>query len=190
VSEKKEERKEKPIVIKYPVFKEVYVFERTGDLVIPKKARYDTSSGMLTTEDNHVYVVPDDYRPLLFYKKKLIGKQAVLAFLADPATGTLVKWERDVNASGVNARFLGSIINSKLLEKLAGSMTVKISDIVSWLLAGLGVGFIVIFIVFPVLGIHVSIGAQPINVYPQVQINPIQTITPPPGNYTITGPMP
>jgi len=139
---------------------------------------------MVITKDNKVYVVPEDYRPLLLYRKRLFRRQAVLVFLADPAKGVLLKWDdNEINASSVNPKFIGTVLNSKLLEKLAGAVFIRATDIISWLLAGLGLAFILVFVVFPFLGIHVTIGNQPVVVQPRIVVQ--QPSSPPPGNYTI-----
>ena len=185
--EKKPEKKARLQLIryiKYPAVKDVYVFEKHADLIIPIKAKYDMSTQTLVTSDNKTYVVPEDYRPLLFYRKRFFRRQAVLVFLADPAKGVLLRWDTDgINVASVNPKFIGTVLNSKLLEKLAGAVFVRITDIISWLLAGLGIAFILIFVVFPLLGIHVQIGSQPIIVQPKVNIQ--QPQAPPPGNFTI-----
>lgn len=188
--EKKVERKEKRFIeyttIKYPSIKDVYVFEKHADLIIPVRAKYDMSTQLLITEDNKTYVVPDSYRPLLFYRKKWFKRQALLVFLADPSSGTLLKWDSNgISHAAINPKFIGTVLNSKILEKLAGAVFVRVSDIIAWLLAGLGVAFILVFVIFPLLGIHVSIGTQPVIVQPQVNIHQPTSTAPPPGNFTI-----
>ena len=165
--------------------KEVYIFKRHGDMLLPLKAKLSRDGRMLFTKNGEAYLIPDGYKPKIYLRKKWRGYRAVLVFLAD-SDGKLVQWESNgVQAATPDPVFINRVINSRIIEKLAGATMIRATDILSWLLAGLGLAFILVFIVFPILGIDVSIGHIEVNVPPPQVVIQHQPQTPPPGNYTI-----
>ncbi|MEB3759768.1 MAG: hypothetical protein GSR81_02870 [Desulfurococcales archaeon] len=165
--------------------KEIYVFKRHGDMLLPLKAKISNDGRMLFTKNGEAYIIPEGYKPKIYLRKKWRGYKTILVFLAD-SDGNLVSWEKDkIQPNIPDPVFINRVVNSRIIEKLAGATMIRATDIISWLLAGLGLAFILVFIVFPILGIDVSIGHIQVNVPPpQVVIQHAQQ-TPPPGNYTI-----
>ena len=170
----------------------IIVMERYGDLVRPTRAKLDGKT--LVTETKHTYVIPSDYRPLIMLRKYMFRQRAFLVFLADAKKPSLIKWENGkVDDSELDPELLYNIMNTRILEKLAGAVHFKLSDFATGLLGGLGVAFILVLFVFPLLGIPVNIGENPVHVTPEVKVEvPPPNQLPPPAQYTInaTGPQP
>ncbi len=169
------------------ISKEVLVLEKQGNYVYSMRGRYDPASREIHTRDKRIYVVPEDYQPLLVYRRRWLRTVAVPTYLVDEK-GNFVKWSQSsMEASGINPKFLGTILNSDILEKLARTVYIRATDIISWLLAGLGLAFILVFFVFPLMHIHVEIGTNPVIVQPHVTVQQPHTNIPPAGNYTVKG---
>ncbi len=161
---------------------DVLVLEKRGQLIYPVWGKLHGRTIVTRESPPRTFIVPEDYKPMMLSRRRLFRRQAVLAYLADE-NGNLVEWNSSIEAKSLDPQFLGTVLNTEILQRLTATIFIKPTQIVSWLLAGLGIAFIIVFIVFPILGIDVSIGTHPIIVKPNVQIT--QPPAPPPGNYTI-----
>ena len=161
---------------------DVLVLERRGNMIVPVWGKLQGRTIVTKERPPRTFIVPESYNPMLLFRRRLWRKQAVLAYLADEK-GNLIEWNDNFEAATIDPAFLGTVLNTEILQRLAATVFIRPTQIISWLLSGLGIAFILIFIVFPMLGIHVQIGSQPIVVNPHVTVQ--QPPAPPPGNYTI-----
>jgi len=184
---KEEEPKKEEIKFWFPhKIKGVIVLEKYGDIIRSAKAvKYDGRE--IVTNTRHVYIVPTHYRPMILWRKTILGKRAYLVFFANAETGELINVRDITGAQGVgyDPEFLYNLLNTRILEKLTAITITRFGEVLQWLMAGLGIAFLIIFIVFPALGIPINIGKQPINVYPQIKVQIPTHSVPPPTTYTL-----
>lgn len=162
-----------------------WVLERIDDNNYELHTVKITSDGWAVAEKAGKSWLVRGRKPQLVFYRRWMVKRAIPLWITDGGNILEVKIDKDTLKAETKAlppELSYSVINSKLLSKVARVVGTDPMMLFYGLFLGLGLAVLLILVVLPALGIPVQIGSRPIQVH--VELPKHVTQLPPPGNYT------